>query len=140
MLAPVLTGLFDTVLMQGRVAEALPGAQEMLDLAEVTGDADLLIAAHASACEGHFWADNTGQKEATLTKRQRGGGWTRKTPLKGSLLHASSQAGPVFGFTAMAGEGYRIDCDSAWKKDPVLECTPVGGQNQAGALTVWRAC
>ena len=55
MLAPILAGLFGTVLTQGRVAEALPGAQEMLDLAEVTGDADLLIAAHASACEGHFW-------------------------------------------------------------------------------------
>jgi class 3 adenylate cyclase/tetratricopeptide (TPR) repeat protein len=55
-LAPILAGLFGTVLTQGRVAEALPWAQEMLDLAEVTGDADLLIAAHASACEGHFWA------------------------------------------------------------------------------------
>jgi hypothetical protein len=54
-LAPILAGLFGTVLTQGRVAEALPWAQEMLDLAEVTGDADLLIAAHASACEGHFW-------------------------------------------------------------------------------------
>jgi tetratricopeptide (TPR) repeat protein len=55
-LAPILAGLFGTVLTQGRVAEALPWAQEMLDLAEVTGDADLLIAAHASACECHFWA------------------------------------------------------------------------------------
>ena len=55
-LAPILAGLFGTVLTQGRVADAMPWAQEMLDLAKITGDADLLIAAHASACECHFWA------------------------------------------------------------------------------------
>src|SRR5271166_7156606 len=34
---------------------------------------------------------NTGQQKGTLTKRQRGRDWTRKTPLRGSLLRASSQ-------------------------------------------------
>jgi DNA replication protein DnaC len=34
----------------------------------------------------------------------------------------------------------RERCDSAWKKDPVLECAPAGGQNQAVVLTVRRAC
>src|SRR5271165_2785043 len=33
-----------------------------------------------------------GQPKGTLTKRQRGRDWTRKTPLRGSLLQASSQA------------------------------------------------
>jgi tetratricopeptide (TPR) repeat protein len=55
-LAPILAGLFGSVLTQGRVAEAMPWALEMLDLAEVTGDTDLLITAHASTCECHFWA------------------------------------------------------------------------------------
>ena len=40
---PFSAGLFHNVLTQGRVAESLPWAQEMLDLAQVTGDADLLI-------------------------------------------------------------------------------------------------
>ncbi len=31
-------------------------------------------------------------------------------------------------------------CDSAWKKDPLVECAPPGGQNQAAVLTVCRAC
>jgi hypothetical protein len=28
-----------------------------------------------------------------------------------------------------------MDCDSAWKKDPVLECAPVGGQFEILDLT-----
>ena len=40
-LPPILWGLSTNVLTQGRVAEALPWAQEMLDIAEETGDADL---------------------------------------------------------------------------------------------------
>ena len=36
-----------------------------------------------------FPAD-TGQRKGTLTKRQRGRDWTRKAPLRGSLLRASS--------------------------------------------------
>ena len=38
------------VLNQGRVAESLPWAQEMLDIALATGDADLLITGHILAC------------------------------------------------------------------------------------------
>src|SRR5690349_13810415 len=46
-LLPILWGLATNVLNQGRVAESLPWAQEMLDVAEATGDADLLIVGHA---------------------------------------------------------------------------------------------
>ena len=42
-LTPIFWGLFVNVLTQGRIAEALPWVEEMLDLAEATGDADLLI-------------------------------------------------------------------------------------------------
>ncbi|MEA2774597.1 MAG: hypothetical protein QOF90_3, partial [Acetobacteraceae bacterium] len=48
-LLPILWGLTANVMTQGRVAEALPWAEEMLDLAKATGDADLLIAGHAAA-------------------------------------------------------------------------------------------
>src|SRR5271168_5404374 len=37
-----------------------------------------------------------GQQKGTLTKRQRGRDWTRKTPLRGSLLRASSQTRSAF--------------------------------------------
>ena len=43
-----LLGTVNNVLTQGRVAESLPWAQEMLDIAQATGDADLLITGHAS--------------------------------------------------------------------------------------------
>jgi class 3 adenylate cyclase/DNA-binding winged helix-turn-helix (wHTH) protein/tetratricopeptide (TPR) repeat protein len=49
-LAPILWGLLSNVLTQGRVAEALPWAEELLDLAKATDDADLLIMGHALAC------------------------------------------------------------------------------------------
>jgi hypothetical protein len=42
-LLPIFWGLFANVLTQGRVAEALPWAQEMLEMAEETGDADLCL-------------------------------------------------------------------------------------------------
>jgi predicted ATPase len=42
-LLPILWGLMVNVLTQGRVAEALPWAREMLDIAEAINDADLLI-------------------------------------------------------------------------------------------------
>ena len=38
------------------MAESLPWAEEMLDVAEATGDADLLIAGHAIACVCYCWA------------------------------------------------------------------------------------
>jgi hypothetical protein len=45
-LVPIYWGLFANVMTQGRVAESLPWAHEMLDVAEVTSDADLFIAGH----------------------------------------------------------------------------------------------
>jgi tetratricopeptide (TPR) repeat protein len=54
-LVPILSGLMSNVLTQGHVAESLPWAREMLDIAEVTGDADLLITGHMSACTGYSW-------------------------------------------------------------------------------------
>ena len=48
-LLPILWGLTITIFTQGRVAESLPWAEEMLDIAKATGDADLLIAGHTLA-------------------------------------------------------------------------------------------
>ena len=55
-LLPILWGLTINVLTQGRVAESLPWAEEMLDIAKATGDADLLIAGHALACACYCFA------------------------------------------------------------------------------------
>jgi hypothetical protein len=55
-LAPILWGLTGNILNQGRVAESLPWAQKMLDIAEETGGADLLIMGHARACACYCWA------------------------------------------------------------------------------------
>jgi hypothetical protein len=44
------------ILTQGRIAEALPWAEEMLDIAKATGDADLLITGHALACSCYCFA------------------------------------------------------------------------------------
>ena len=57
---PIFWGLTINVLHQGRVAEALPWAQETLDLAKTTGDADLLITGHilANICY-HFAGELT---------------------------------------------------------------------------------
>ena len=51
-LLPILWGLTNHVLTEGRIADALPWVQEMLDVAKATGDDDLLIAGHgmAGAC------------------------------------------------------------------------------------------
>ena len=54
-LVRILWGLFANVLTQGRVAEALTWAEEMLDIAEATGDLDLLVVGHASACDCHYY-------------------------------------------------------------------------------------
>jgi class 3 adenylate cyclase/tetratricopeptide (TPR) repeat protein len=50
-LALILLGLAAHIVVQGRVAEALPWAEEMLDLAKATGDAILLIMGHKFACD-----------------------------------------------------------------------------------------
>jgi class 3 adenylate cyclase/tetratricopeptide (TPR) repeat protein len=55
-LTPVLWGLTSNVLNQGRVAESLPWAEEMLNIAAATGDADLLIAGHGLACTCYCYA------------------------------------------------------------------------------------
>ncbi len=55
-LLPILSGLFANALTQGQVTESLAWADEMLDLAQATGDADLLIAGHGAACCCNCWA------------------------------------------------------------------------------------
>jgi class 3 adenylate cyclase len=54
-LAPILWGLAQNTMAQGRVAESLRWVGEMLDLAKLRGDADLLITGHAHACASHFY-------------------------------------------------------------------------------------
>jgi hypothetical protein len=51
----ILWGLTLSVQAQGRVAESLQWAQEMLDIAKATGDADLLITGHTLACPCYWW-------------------------------------------------------------------------------------
>jgi tetratricopeptide (TPR) repeat protein len=55
-LLPILWGLTNNVMNQGRIAESLPWMEEMLDIARSTGDADLLVAGHALACNCYGWA------------------------------------------------------------------------------------
>ena len=55
-LAPIFSGLTGNIYSQGRVAESLPWAEEMLDLAEATGDSDLLITGHARASNCYCFA------------------------------------------------------------------------------------
>jgi predicted ATPase len=55
-LLPILGGLFGNVLAQGRIAESVLWMQEMLDIADATGDADLLITGHVCACSCYTYA------------------------------------------------------------------------------------
>jgi predicted ATPase len=55
-LAPIFWGLTNIVINQGRVVASLQWAEEMLDLAKATGDADLLITGHSIASGNNFWA------------------------------------------------------------------------------------
>ena len=55
-LLPILSGLTSNVQTQGRIAEALRWAEQMLEIAEATGDADLLIVGHARACACNCYA------------------------------------------------------------------------------------
>ncbi len=57
-MAPIFWGLTNNILSQGRVAESLPWVEEMLEIAERSGDPDLLITGHGSACNCHAWAGN----------------------------------------------------------------------------------
>jgi class 3 adenylate cyclase/tetratricopeptide (TPR) repeat protein len=54
-LAPILGGLAAHIMSQGRVAEVLPLAQEMLSTAQATGNADLLITGHTVACTCYYF-------------------------------------------------------------------------------------
>ena len=75
-LTPILWGLTSNVLTQGRVAESLPWAEEMLDIAKATGDADLLIAGHGwpafatvlRASSPRFWSTPTRCWTSTTTR------------------------------------------------------------------------
>jgi tetratricopeptide (TPR) repeat protein len=55
-LAPILWGLTSNVQTQGHVAESLRWVEEMLDIAEATGDVDLLVTGHGLACNCYVWA------------------------------------------------------------------------------------
>ncbi len=52
----ILWGLACNAETQGRIAEAVPWAEEILDLAGSIGDADSLIVGHAIACTCYSWA------------------------------------------------------------------------------------
>ena len=54
-LPPIYWGLSVNVGAQGRVAEALPWAHEMLDTAKAAGDAALLVTGHMAVCNYSFW-------------------------------------------------------------------------------------
>ena len=49
-LAPIFFGLTGHIFSQGRVAESLPWVEEMLNFAQATDNADLLITGHGLAC------------------------------------------------------------------------------------------
>jgi class 3 adenylate cyclase/tetratricopeptide (TPR) repeat protein len=52
----ILSGLTANVQTQGRVAESLRWAEEILDIAKANGDVDLLVSGHALACDCYCWA------------------------------------------------------------------------------------
>jgi tetratricopeptide (TPR) repeat protein len=55
-LVPILWGLTINVFTQGRVTESLPRVEEMVDIAQATGNADLLVTGHALASLYYCWA------------------------------------------------------------------------------------
>jgi len=55
-LTPILWGLTVNVMAQGRVAESLPLVEEMLSIAESTGNIDLLVTGNALASACYCWA------------------------------------------------------------------------------------
>jgi class 3 adenylate cyclase/tetratricopeptide (TPR) repeat protein len=54
-LLPIYFGLCSNLVLHGRLAEGLDWVNEMLASAEATGDGDLLIMGHRSACTTYFW-------------------------------------------------------------------------------------
>jgi class 3 adenylate cyclase/tetratricopeptide (TPR) repeat protein len=57
-LLPILWGLQENVMTQGRVAESLAWVNEARDAAKATGDADLLLTGHLLAFICYFWMGN----------------------------------------------------------------------------------
>ena len=60
-LVPIYYGLHTNVLVHGRVAESVAWVNEMLATAEATGDPDLLIMGHRSACTTYYWLGDFNQ-------------------------------------------------------------------------------
>jgi len=54
-LLPIYFGLASNLVLRGRLAEGLDWVNEMLASAEATGDRDLSIMGHRSACTTYFW-------------------------------------------------------------------------------------
>ena len=54
-LAAIYWGLACNIYAQGRAADSLELAEEMLDLAAAAGDGDLLITGHGAACACYCW-------------------------------------------------------------------------------------
>lgn len=52
---PILAGVGDNISDQVRVAESLTGLEETLDVANATGNADLLVMGRAGACARYRW-------------------------------------------------------------------------------------
>ena len=63
-LLPIYYGLWNSVMVQGRIAESLDWVNEMLATAEASGDLDLLIVAHRAACVTHYWRGDLTQSRA----------------------------------------------------------------------------
>ena len=83
-LTPILSGLTTNVLAQGRVAESLPWAEEMLDIAKATGDADLLITGHCNCLRLLLLGGRTHQGSGA---RRRGAGPLRRREASPSCRH-----------------------------------------------------
>ena len=60
-LLPIYNGLAMNVLTQGRLTESLAWVGDMLATAEASGDPDLLLVAHRTACIIHFWQGDVTQ-------------------------------------------------------------------------------
>ena len=63
-LLPIYYGLWNIVMVQGRIAESLDWVNDMLATAEASGDPDLLIVAHRAACDTYFWRGDLTQSRA----------------------------------------------------------------------------
>ncbi len=63
-LLPIYWGLWNSVLVQGRIAESLDWVNDTLATAEVSGDSDLLIVAPWVACATHFHRGDLTQSRA----------------------------------------------------------------------------